>query len=284
MAGPQIKRAVLVAALFFSLTAATGFQTVTPRASSAPQKAQGAGDKPPRINSPPDQPISSDDPLPNQSSPDKPPIGWEPGMGDWLLTGSSLILAIVSVAAAWRVRRGIVKTEAEGKIKLEELEKKADVEPEKLKPVWELARFTLESYFKRNLSHVRAIFYVSIIAMIAGFGVVLWGIRISIVSPNGVKISLIASASGILTEFISLTFMAIYRSTLAQANEYVSVLERINTVGMAVQILDSMDDRAEELKDLTRAEIVRLLLSRASSSPQPDSTKRISGKTTETRA
>ncbi len=191
----------------------------------------------------------------------------------------TLIAAVGAALSAWKQRRQSQKDEADRKAKLEELEKKADVEPEKLKPVWELARFTLESYFKRNLSHVRAIFYVSIAAMVAGFVVIIWGIRISIVDPNGVKISLIASASGILTEFISLTFMAIYRSTLAQANEYVSVLERINTVGMAVQILDSMGERAEELKDLTRAEIIRMLLSRSSGS-SPIKTRTISRKAT----
>jgi hypothetical protein len=55
--------------------------------------------------------------------------------------------------------------------------------------------------------------------------------------------------------------MVIYRSTMSQANEYVSVLERINTVGMAMQILDSMADGKSELKDTTRAQIIALLLS-----------------------
>jgi hypothetical protein len=194
------------------------------------------------------------------------------------------LLTIVSALLAWWVHRSTAKTEADRKTKLDELEKKADVEPEKLKPVWELARFTLESYFKRNLSHVRAIFYVSIAAMVAGFAIILWGIGIAVTNPNGVKISLIASASGVLTEFISLTFMAIYRSTLAQANEYVSVLERINTVGMAVQILDSMAQDADELKDLTRADIIRLLLSRFSSDAPPNRQIKASVKTKESGA
>jgi hypothetical protein len=40
-----------------------------------------------------------------------------------------------------------------------------------------------------------------------------------------------------------------------------SVLERINTVGMAVQVLDSIPETNAALKDKTRAEIVALLLS-----------------------
>jgi hypothetical protein len=39
-----------------------------------------------------------------------------------------------------------------------------------------------------------------------------------------------------------------------------NVLERINTVGMAVQILDAIPDASAELKNSTRAETVSLLL------------------------
>jgi len=39
------------------------------------------------------------------------------------------------------------------------------------------------------------------------------------------------------------------------------VLERINTVGMAVQILDAIPEQETQLKNSTRAEIVALLLS-----------------------
>ncbi|HJX83715.1 MAG TPA: hypothetical protein VJ723_05175 [Candidatus Angelobacter sp.] len=147
--------------------------------------------------------------------------------------------------------------------KRRDLQDKVDKEPTKVKPVWELAAFTLESYFQRNLKQVRAIFWVSNFVMFAGFAVIVWGIKVAIDDSSRVTIGLIASASGILTEFISLTFMSIYRSTMAQANEYVSVLERINTVGMAVQVLDSMDKddkESAELKNVTRVDIVRLLL------------------------
>jgi len=53
--------------------------------------------------------------------------------------------------------------------------------------------------------------------------------------------------------------MMIYRSTMTQTNEFMSLLERINTVGMAVQVLDSIPE-SEKLKNETRAKIVSLLL------------------------
>jgi putative ubiquitin-RnfH superfamily antitoxin RatB of RatAB toxin-antitoxin module len=39
-----------------------------------------------------------------------------------------------------------------------------------------------------------------------------------------------------------------------------AILERINSVGMAVGILDAIKDEAGELKDNTRVDIIRLLL------------------------
>jgi hypothetical protein len=57
--------------------------------------------------------------------------------------------------------------------------------------------------------------------------------------------------------------MLIYRSTMLQATQFMSVLERINTVGMTVQILDAMGD-SPHLKDATRVDIIRLLLAHPS--------------------
>jgi hypothetical protein len=54
-----------------------------------------------------------------------------------------------------------------------------------------------------------------------------------------INASTIATISGIITQFIGATLMLIYRSTMAQAIEFMTVLERINTVGMAVQLSDS---------------------------------------------
>src|SRR5437868_1054213 len=46
---------------------------------------------------------------------------------------------------------------------------------------------------------------------------------------------------------------------MLQATQFMSVLDRINNVGMAVQILDAMKNDGD-LKDTTRVDIIRLLL------------------------
>jgi len=145
--------------------------------------------------------------------------------------------------------------------KVERIEKKAEDEPEKVRFAWDLARTKLEAYFDRNLTQVKSIFWVSILVMMVGFGFVAYGIVRSIEDPTRVTASYVASIAGVITEFIGVTFMLIYRSTLQQAGNFVNVLEKINSVGMAVQILDSISDGHDELKNETRAEIVRMLLS-----------------------
>jgi hypothetical protein len=144
--------------------------------------------------------------------------------------------------------------------RIADIERRADEEPEKTKFAWDLARTKLEAYFDRNLSQVSMIFGTAIIVMFIGFGFVGWGVELIYARPDNVKPALVASVSGVITQFIGATFIFIYRSTMAQANRFMEVLERINTVGMAVQLLDAIPDSESQLKDQTRAEIIRLLL------------------------
>lgn len=131
--------------------------------------------------------------------------------------------------------------------------------PQVAKFAWDAARVKLEAYFDRNLIQVNLVFWVACCVMAVGFLFVLAGVRLVFISPDSIKPSLVAAASGIITQFIGATFMVIYRSTMAQATAFMTVLERINTVGMAVQIVDSLKDESE-LKERTRAELATLLL------------------------
>ena len=79
-------------------------------------------------------------------------------------------------------------------------------------------------------------------------------------SPDNFQPSIVVALSGIIVEFIAATFLLIYKSTMEQARDYVNILERINAVGMSVQILDSIESD-DGLRDKTRAEIASGLLS-----------------------
>jgi hypothetical protein len=53
---------------------------------------------------------------------------------------------------------------------------------------------------------------------------------------------------------------SIYRSILAQSKDYVTVLERINAVGMAVQVINNIPDRSADRRDAAMADLANKLL------------------------
>ena len=149
--------------------------------------------------------------------------------------------------------------------RIAQAESKVEAEPEKAKPAWDLARATLEAYFNRNLSQITSIFWLSVVVMVIGFAIIVWGIIKAFQNPDVLGPAGIAAACGLITEFIGATFLFIYRSTIQQAIDYSQTLERINSVGMAMQILDTMPDqtKSDDLKSQTKATLVELLVRQA---------------------
>lgn len=157
-------------------------------------------------------------------------------------------------------------------------ESKAEAEPEKAKPAWDLARVNLEAYVNQNLTQINYIFLLSVCVMIVGFGILIWGISQEIRSPDTFVPAAIATAAGVITEFIGATFLLIYRSTIHQASSYLGTLEHMNSVGMAMQILDTIPDEAkpDDLKNKTKATLAELIMRQAHEAPEK--TKNSKGK------
>ncbi len=117
--------------------------------------------------------------------------------------------------------------------------------------------------------------------MVVGFALILAGAYKRFVDPDHFRASILSSVSGVVVSFIGGTFLLLYKSTMAQAKEYVTILERINAVGMSVQILDSLEDTNSDLKDETTAAIARQLLYMYSHNmPEVTSTPRASKRRT----
>jgi len=157
--------------------------------------------------------------------------------------------------------------------------------PEKTQPAWDLARATLQLYFNRNLSQVNGIFWLASVVMAAGFVLISVGVWQAFQHKDSHIPAILAGASGVVTQLIGATFLYIYRSTMQRADEYVRQLERMNTIGMAMQILDTMKDNASDanLKDKTKATLIDLFVRHAHStalaspSPPPQATPPASG-------
>ena len=144
--------------------------------------------------------------------------------------------------------------------KIEDVERRVQEHPDETRAAWELARVKLESYLDRNLKQVRSIFWLTVFIMLVGFGLIGFGIFKVYESPETFKASLISAVAGIIINFIGATFLVLYRSTMNQAKDYVTILERINAVGMSVQILEKLEDEDTKLKQETTANIALRLL------------------------
>jgi Cyanobacterial TRADD-N associated 2-Transmembrane domain len=175
------------------------------------------------------------------------------------------ILTLDGIAVAIYIAVQATNAARETRLRVADLQRKSLDNPDNIKYAWDLAAAKLEDYLNRNLSQVKWIFIVAVFVMSCGFVFVLYGVRLAIHSD--IRSSLVAALSGIITQFIGVTFMVIYRSTMDQASSYMVILEGINNIGMAVQILEKMPDASAELQNATRAEIVRSLAGRRETIP-----------------
>lgn len=150
-------------------------------------------------------------------------------------------LFIVALGAYERAQKSVQQEEA-----LQKVEERVREHPDEPQAAWDLARIKLESYINRNLRHVQWIFFLSLTAMITGFVIIGYGVIRVYESPENLKPSIVVACSGLLVEFISTTFLLVYRSTIQQAQTYVAMLEKINAVGMSIQILDRSPSEGSE--------------------------------------
>lgn len=188
--------------------------------------------------------------------------------------GLSLVGLIITIIYSLFARASTLSSELSAE-KIASAERRIAEQPDKATPAWDLARVTLEAYFNRNIAQIAYIFWLSVFVMMAGFAILLWGIYQAIDKPGVITPAIIASIAGIITEFIGATFLFIYRSTIQQAIGYSKTLERINSVGMAMQILDTMPEEAsaDNLKNSTKATLVKALVQQtlaADEKPQKD--------------
>jgi hypothetical protein len=146
--------------------------------------------------------------------------------------------------------------------RIERLEERSLQEPAQSKLAWDLARSKLESYLDRNLSQVNMIFMLTVAVMVCGMVLIGIGVARAIQDPVTTTPAVLSAVSGVFVQFVASTFLIIYRSTMEQARDYVVVLERINAVGMSINILEGIegDSADQKMRNTARGELARDLL------------------------
>lgn len=186
---------------------------------------------------------------------------WQSGFARTL---ESIGVAIMAIGGVIAILISVVqksKEEFRREQKIEAVEKRVQENPGETQIAWELARVKLESYLNRNLSQVRSIFWLTVTVMMVGFILISVGVYEAFVDMANFNASILAAVSGVIVSFIGGTFLVLYKATMEQAKDYVTILERINAVGMSVQILDTINDNSVNLKEQTTADVAKQLLS-----------------------
>ena len=179
----------------------------------------------------------------------------------FFLSSLSLLIELVSSA---RLRREVLDARRIEAVEVASLSRPAG------EATWDVARVKLETYLNRNLDQVRAIFWLSAGVMVVGFLIIAGGVATALWMPEThVTTALVSAGSGVLVEFIGATLMVIYKSTMVQAQSYMRVLERINAVGMAVQILAGLE-HGHEAREAAMIRVAEQLLQMyAAEAPPP---------------
>ncbi|KWN75037.1 hypothetical protein WM23_26815 [Burkholderia ubonensis] len=196
-------------------------------------------------------------------------------MGDKIMESIALTLSAVSALSAAAIKFALDYFSAKARQeKVESVERRAAEHPEKPQLAWDVARTKLENYLDRNLAQVRSILWLTYLVMFAGFSLVLFGLYRALDAQNNLPVAVVGAASGVIITFIGGSFLVIYRSILEQSKGYVTVLERINAVGMAVQVLSNIPEEQAELKHKTTAQLATSLIQLYGEKPPLSATAR----------
>jgi XisI protein len=132
------------------------------------------------------------------------------------------------------------------------------LQQEKTKSAWNVSTATLLAYFNRNLQQIDWIFRLSLITMLAGFGLVAFTIALVYQKPS-LTLILAGSITGAFTQIFAVILLFIYRSTLIQANRQIDTLLTTNYITAALQILENTNTQDSN----SLIEVAKLLLANA---------------------
>ena len=124
-----------------------------------------------------------------------------------------------------------------------------------------MARIRLEACFDRNLVQIKLIFWMSVLVILFGSALITYGVSISLHGSEKDSVIFISVLTGVFTEFLGATLLLVFRSTIQRANSYLPTLERMDSVGMAIQIIDSMPEHQSDLRNHAKSDISKLIIS-----------------------
>lgn len=118
----------------------------------------------------------------------------------------------------------------------------------------------IKEYYTINLNQAKSSYNWSVTAITFGFVLIVIGISWLFFSDQqNLSSGLIASASGIISEFIGLTYLLMYNKSLKQLNMYFRELINIQDTLLAVEICEKLDSTEAKKIEITEKIILALI-------------------------
>lgn len=119
----------------------------------------------------------------------------------------------------------------------------------------------LQKYYSQNLSHSQKIFWVGIISVILGFGIIgytLWIISSNEKIDNSIQLMITGGIGGILSNFIGVVYLKMYSETLKVLTEFHNKLVYTQNLHFTNCLLAKVDTK--ELKEEILKESILLIV------------------------
>lgn len=100
----------------------------------------------------------------------------------------------------------------------------------------------LREFYDTGHLQQKVSFWVSMLAIIIGFIVILISVSIFLYNPDKITNAVVICVSGVLTEFISAAFFYIHNRNLTQLNIYFEKLIKLQDTELAIALVDKMPE------------------------------------------
>lgn len=138
------------------------------------------------------------------------------------------------------------------------LKKDEEEKKDEILPIWKTSRFQLENQILEADKKAKWIFNLSIALIVIGFFGICFSIYFAINNSN-FNVALITISGAVITNFLGGTVMLMYKNSLLQLNKNIEILEKVNSVGMSLKILDTIKNNNRECSK-TKLEIAKKLI------------------------
>jgi len=101
----------------------------------------------------------------------------------------------------------------------------------------------LQEFYDTGQFQQKVSFWVSIVAVIIGFIVILFSIYIFLTNQEKVQESILLAVAGVVSEFIAAAFFYIHNKNLAQLNTYFEKLIKLQDTQLAISLVEKMNEK-----------------------------------------